>query len=267
MVDSRTYLSSGSGDVKDSRAPEGMAGLAKGLAIIEAFGPHRTRLSISDAARLTDLSRATARRCLLTLVELGYLSQDGRDFSPTPRMLRLGNAYTDGASLPVLAKPHLVAVRDRTGESCSLAVLDGSETLFVARAEAQRIVTTGVRIGVRIPAHLTATGQVLLAGLPGSALEDYLAGYTPAARTPHTVTDPAALRARIDAARADGVAHTDEELELGLRSMAVPIVDSRGATVAAMSVSVSAARVTLAELRDDFLPVLRAEAVRLARVL
>lgn len=249
------------------RPAEGMAGLGKGLAILEAFGQHRRHLSITDAASAAGLSRATARRCLLTLVTLGYLTHDGKHFHPTPRMLRLGSAYTDTATLPQLAQPHLTAVRDQLGESVSLAVLQDDESLFVARAEAERIVMTGVRVGARLPAYVSATGQVLLAGLTEEALTDYLRRCHPQARTANTPIELAEIRRRIEQARVDGVAFTDEELELGMRSMAVAVRDSRGNLRAAMSVSTAAARLSMAELRQNSLPVLQERAQQFGQTL
>jgi IclR family pca regulon transcriptional regulator len=246
---------------------EGMAGLAKGLAILEAFRQRRGHLTITDAAGAVGVSRATARRCLLTLVALGYLAHDGKYFRPTPRMLWLGSAYVEGASLPQLAQPLLASVRDRLGESASLAVLQDGEALFIARAEAERIVVTGVRVGASLPAWVSATGHVLLGGLPEGQLTRYLSQCRPQQRTPRTPVDPGEIRRRIEAARAEGAAFTDEELELGLRSVAVPVRDQHGAIQAAMSVSAAAARVPMSELRSRFLPVLREHADRLGRML
>lgn len=246
---------------------EGMAGLAKGLAVLESFGTAGSRMTISDTAKATDLTRATARRCLLTLVELGYLTHDGKYFTPTPRMLRLGDTYVETSALPQLAVPHLGAVREKVQESVSLAVLQDDEALFVARSEVPRIVNTGVRVGAALPAYVSSTGQVLLAGLPIEELHAYLHRCRPVARTPSTPVRKADILARVDRARTERLAITDQELELGLRSMAVPVQDSRGRTVAAMSVSASAARVSVAELRERFLPVLRRHADALGRVL
>jgi IclR family pca regulon transcriptional regulator len=244
-----------------------MAGLAKGLAVLEAFGTAGTRLTITEAARMTDLNRAVARRCLLTLVDLGYLSFDGKFFSPTPRVLRLGDTYVETAALPQLAKPHLAAVRDRIGESVSLAVLQGDTSLFVARSEVSRIVNTGVRVGASLPVYASATGHVLLAGLRDTLVEEYLERTELKARTPRTPVTRAQIRSRVEAVREGGAAFTDGELESGLRSVAVPVRDSRGTMHAAMSVSASAARVSLEEMRERFLPVLRQHAEQLGRVL
>lgn len=244
-----------------------MAGLAKGLAIIELFGAGRPRLTIADAARDTGLTRAAARRCLLTLVGLGYLDTDGKFFRPLPRMLRLGLAYLGTSSLPQIAQPILDLARDETQESVSLAVLDGDDSVFVARAAAARIVTTGVSLGARLPAYCSATGRVLLGSLSDAALDAYLrrAALTP--RTRRTVTDPAALRRVVATALAEGAAFTDEELELGLLSIAVPVRDGTGRIVAAMSLSASSARLSLAELRARYLPVLQRHAAMLSRAL
>ncbi|TVT23350.1 helix-turn-helix domain-containing protein [Amycolatopsis acidiphila] len=244
-----------------------MAGLAKGLAVLEAFSRATPKLTISDAARLTELNRAVARRCLLTLVELGYLTHDGKYFFPTPRMLRLADTYVESSALPQLAQRHLAAVREALQESASLAVLQDGESLFVARSEVLRIVNTGVRTGATLPAYASATGHVLLAGLTPEELESYLDTARPKARTPKTPTSAEEIRQRVEKARAEDVATTDEELELGLRSMAVPVRDSRGRTVAAMSVSAMASRVSVAQLYDEFLPVLRENADQLGRIL
>lgn len=243
-----------------------MAGLAKGLAIIEAFGPDRPRLTVTDAAAAAGLSRATARRCLLTLAQGGYVAYDGKYFWPTPRMLRLGNAYVEAAPLPQLAQPHLVAVRDQVAESASLAVLEEGQALFVARAEVMRIVVTGVRVGASLPAYVSATGHVLLAGLPPDEVDRYLEESELKPRTPATLTDVGLIRERIERARRDGFAYTDEELEYRMRSVAVPVLDSRQRTVAALSVSTSAMPgTTVEEFAERVIPVMRAQAQEIGR--
>lgn len=252
---------------ESGRAPEGMAGLAKGLAVIEAFGESGRQLTVADAARATGLTRATARRCLLTLTDLGYVTYDGKYFRPTPRMLRLGTSYLESAPLPQLAQPHLTAAREELAESVSLAVLEDGWAMFVARAEAPRIVSTGVRLGARLPAYACATGRVLLADLSEDALNAYLDECQPKRRTPKTLTDVSAIKVRIDEARMDAVAFTDEELELGMRSMAIPVNNVQGRTIAALSVSVFTARATLEDMRRHFLPVLREHANKIGRLL
>ncbi|MGH3383668.1 MAG: IclR family transcriptional regulator domain-containing protein [Nocardioidaceae bacterium] len=250
-----------------SRAPEAMAGLAKGLAVVEAFGPGRTQLTVTDAARATGTSPATARRCLLTLETLGFVSYDGKFFRPTPRMMRLGAAYLETAPLPLLAHPFVVAARDELDEAVSLAVLQGEWSVFVARAEVQRIVSTGVRLGAQLPAYASATGRVLLAALPDDELQQRLERCRPVKTTANTVVAVEDLLARVQLARAEGVAFTDEELDWGMRTMAVPVCDSHGRTQAALSMSAFTARITLAKMRDVALPVLRRHAERLGRVL
>jgi IclR family pca regulon transcriptional regulator len=249
-----------------SRAPERMAGLAKGLEIIEEFGRGATQMTVAEAAHAAGISRAAARRCLLTLGDLGFLAYDGKFFSPTPRLGRLGTAYLDTAPMPALARPHLANARDALGESVSLAVLDEGWSLFVARAEAERIVSAGVRVGARVPAYCSATGRVLLAALSEEALDRYLEGNFER-RTALTVVNPKELRRLVGTVRAQGVAFVDEELELGLRALATPVKNSDGQTLAAMSVSTSTARATVEEMRQHFLPALRVQAERLGRML
>ncbi|RTL61562.1 MAG: IclR family transcriptional regulator [Pseudonocardiaceae bacterium] len=244
-----------------------MAGLAKGLAIIELFGRTSSQLSVASAAEGIGVARATARRCLLTLVELGYVEHDGRYFRPTPRMLRLGGAYLETSTLPGLAQQRLADARDELGESVSLAVREDGWSVFVARAEALRIVMTGVRVGARLPLHCSATGRVLLSAVEDDRVLEILhaAGREP--RTPHTLTDPIELLAVVREARQEGLAVSDEELELGMRAIAVPVSDGVGRVVAAMSVSASSARVSAERMRREFGPVLRREAERLGRTL
>lgn len=254
-------------DLPGRRTGEGIAGLAKGLALIEAFGPGRTQLSVTEAARAIATSPASARRCLLTLEDLGYLSFDGKFFHPTPRMVRLGAAYLETSSLPLLAQPHVIAAREALGESVSVAVLESDEAVFVARADAQRIVSAGVRLGARLPAHVSATGRVLLAGLPDDQVDAVLERAELHARTPNTLTSVEAIRERVHRARAEQMAYTDEELELGMRTMAVPVYDSHGRVRAAMSVAAFTARISLPAMKATFAPVLRTHADRLGRML
>lgn len=250
-----------------SRLPEGMGGLAKGLAILESFSPRRTRLTITEAAEASETSRASARRCLLTLVELGYLQFDGKFFRPQARLLALSAGYSGTRALPQLAQPFLSSARDKLNESISLAVLDGELGLFVARAEAERLVTTGIQIGTRMDLYASATGRVLLAGWPDDRVAAYLDRTAFKARTKHSLTKKAALREAVREARTAGYGYTDQELEIGLRSVAVPVFGAEGAVVAAMSASASSARVTVAQMLKGFVPVLRRRADELSRIL
>jgi IclR family transcriptional regulator, pca regulon regulatory protein len=244
-----------------------MAGLAKGLRIIEAFDEDHAKLTVSTAAEAAGITPAAARRCLLTMQEVGYLSHDGKFFRPTPRMQRLGGSYAGSAPLPVLAQPHLQAVRDELGESASLAVLDGAYVTFVARVESQRIVTMNVRLGARLPAHASATGRLLLSALPDEEIDRRLEDCVPERTGPNTVTDVAEIRGRILAVRGTGVAVTDEELEAGIRTVAVPVTDVKGHVHAALSLAVLASRTSTEELRERYVPVMRREAARLGQML
>jgi IclR family pca regulon transcriptional regulator len=243
-----------------------MAGLAKGLAILEAFGEGRPGLTISEAALAAGITRAAARRCLLTLAARGYLAHDGKHFSPTPRTLRLG-AFSLANPLPKLAEPYLVSARDALGESVSLAVLDGDEVVFVARAPAERIVSVGVRVGARLPAYCSATGRILLAALPEAEFCAYLKRCRLKRLTANSPADLDQVRLRIEQARREGVAFMDEELEPGLRAMAVPVVDSLGKVQAALSVSAFAQRISLADMLGKFHPLLLRTALDLGRKL
>jgi IclR family transcriptional regulator, pca regulon regulatory protein len=249
------------------RLPEGMGGLAKGLSIIEAFSPQRRRMTVSEAAQSSGTSRASARRCLLTLTELDYLEFDGKYFRPRPRLLALSAAYSGPRSLPQMAQPFLKAARDELHESISLAVLDCDAALFVARSEAERLVTTGISIGTRIDLYCSATGRVLLSAWADERLSTYLDRVNIEERTKYSLVKKSALRDAVRRAKTAGYATTDQELEVGLRSIAVPVVNSRGTIVAAMSASASSARVSIQQMVKGFVPVLRANADSLGSTL
>ncbi|WP_049560402.1 IclR family transcriptional regulator domain-containing protein [Nonomuraea sp. SBT364] len=237
--------------------------LARGLAVIRAFSAASPALTLSDVARATGLTRAAARRFLLTLTDLGYVRNDGRLFTLTPRVLELGYAYLSSLSLPEVAAPHLERLAAEVHESASVAVLDGEDVVYVARVATARIMRVTISIGTRFPAYCTSMGRVLLAALPPPALDAYLARADLRRLTSRTVARPAALRAELDLVRARGWAMVDQELEDGLRSLAVPIRDRSGATVAAVNVSTHASRMTLPQARRDLLPCLQATAARI----
>ena len=241
----------------EGRSNEGMGGLAKGLAIIEALTTHGV-LSVADAARSSNITRAAARRCLITLKELGYVEHSGREFRPTPRLRRLGGAGTARDHIARLADPLLKRARDELAESVSLAVLDDNRPLFIARAEAEHILSTGVRVGAHLPAYCSATGRVLLSQFEDSEITQRIGRKPLPARTPHTITKPAPLLAEIQAVRKRGYAISDQELELGMRALAVPVTGDNNEIIAAISVSAASARVRAADLRHHFLPVLQA---------
>lgn len=237
-----------------------MGGLAKGLAIIELFGIQRPQLTVADAANGAGMTRAAARRCLRTLEVLGYVQHDGKYFTPRARLRRLGGVSTYIDNLAARAQPLLEQLCEELNEPISLAVLDNMESLFVARADAVRIVSTGVRLGGRLPAYCSATGRVLLAGFEAVEIDAYFGRTALLPRTSRTVTDPGELHALIARARVEKFSCSDEELELGMRSMAVPVLNSVGDIVAACSLSTSAARVSLEEMHERYLPLLRATA-------
>src|ERR1700735_276738 len=165
--------------------------LDRGLAVIRAFGPDRERLSLSEVARATNLTRAAARRFLLTLVSLGYVRSNGREFSLRPRVLELGYAYLSGLALPDVAAPHLEELVARLRESSSISVLDGHHVVYVVRVPTKRIMTVAISVGTRFPAYATSMGRVLLAAMSADELDQYLADVCLKALTGRTVTDPA----------------------------------------------------------------------------
>jgi IclR family pca regulon transcriptional regulator len=236
-----------------SEKREGMAGLAKGLAIIEAFSVNSV-MSVADAARASGATRAAARRCLLTLVELNYLELSGREFRPLPRLRRLGGMTSGRDQLIHIALPLLERARDELAESVSLAVLDDGQSLFIARAEAQHIVSTGVRVGAYLPLYCSATGRVLLGGHADADIQKQLRRSPIVARTPRGLTKLPDILAAIKTAAQNGYAISDEELALGIRSLAVPVLGSNNEIVAAVSVSAASARVKVSDLRKRFLP-------------
>ena len=231
-----------------------MQSLDRGLAVIRAFGPDRERLSLSEVARATGLTRAAARRFLLTLVKLGYVRNDGREFSLRPRVLELGYAYLSGLALPEVAMPQLEELSAELHESSSVSVLDGHQIVYVARVAHKRIMTVAISVGTRFPAYATSMGRVLLAGMSEDELDRYLAEATFEAFTSHTVTDPAGLRQIVHDVARQGYAIVDQELEDGLRALAAPIRDASGTVTAAINVSAHASRVSPDAMRAELLP-------------
>jgi IclR family pca regulon transcriptional regulator len=227
--------------------------LERGLAVLRAFNSEQNEMRLSEVAAATGLTRAAARRFLLTLVELGYVRvEDGR-FSLRPRVLDLGYAYLSGLSFAEIAQPHMEALVRAVKESSSISVLDDLDVVYVVRVPTRRIMTITLAVGTRLPAWATSMGRALLAQLPEDELEERLRRVKLEKLTTHTVTSKKALREEVEKAAAQGYAMVDQELEEGLRSAAVPIVDAKGET-AALNISVHATRTSMAELRDDFLP-------------
>ncbi|MGN8026837.1 IclR family transcriptional regulator domain-containing protein [Microbacterium sp. 22242] len=237
--------------------PDFVQSLARGLAVIRAFDAEHPELALSDVARRTDMPPAAARRFLRTLEALGYVRANGRIFALTPRVLELGFSYLSALSLPETMQPHLERLSRDVAESVSAAVLAGSEIVYVARVPTRRIMTVGITIGTRFPAYATSMGRVLLASLPEEAVAAVLAQDPPRALTERTIAEPADLVEELRRIREQGWALVDGELELGLRSVAVPVHGRDGAVVAAVNVSTSATRDSVERLRDHHLPLLQ----------
>lgn len=239
------------------RNTEYVQSLDRGLSVIRAFDAEHPELTLSDVARKAGLTRAAARRFLLTLVDLGYIRTDGRLFALRPRILELGYAYLSSVGLPEVAQPHMEALVAQVHESSSLSVLDGDDIVYVARVPTRRIMTVAINVGTRFPAYATSMGRVLLAGQREKWLTDYLTRTDMRPITPRTITDPHKLRTALARVASQGFALVDQELEMGLRSMAVPVHDASGAVVAALNVSMHASRGSGDSARRELLPPLR----------
>jgi IclR family transcriptional regulator, pca regulon regulatory protein len=247
--------------------PDFVLSLARGLAVIEAFQDRPEGVTAADAAARTNLSRAAARRLLITLEMLGYASHNGPIYRLTSRTLRLGYSFLSSHSLPALALPILEEVSAELHESSSLSTLENDEIVYLARAATNRVMSVGLSIGSRLPAFCTSMGRVLLAALPKDELKAYLERLELKPLTPKTIRNKKRLLLEIDKVREQGYAVVDEELELGLRSMAVPVVARGGRVVAAMNTGVHASRVGVSQLVERMLPVLRDAARRLSYAL
>lgn len=244
-----------------------MGGLMKGLTVIEAFSADRPRLSIAEAATATGLDRATTRRCLLTLSEMGYAAYDGKFFTLTPRVLRLGTGCLAAMPLPRIVQPVIDKLSLEIGESTSVSILDETEIVYVARAAQRRVMSIALMPGSRLPAYCTSMGRVLLAALEPDRARHIQESAPRPKRTSRTVTDIEALMAILSDTRERGYSLIDQEVELGLRSIAVPLVTARGQTVAALNVGLAASAETMEELAERYLPALRRVKAELAQVL
>lgn len=216
-----------------------MGGLAKGLAVIETFTADAPRQSIAEVAAASGLDRATARRCLLTLAHQGYADYDGKFFTLTPRVLRLGTACLATMPLPQVVQPLLDRMSADLGESTSVSILDGAEIVYVARAAQRKVMSIALMPGSRLPAYCTSMGRVLLAAIPDDAARGVLGAGPLPARTPRTLTDPQAILAELVTIRAQGFAVIDQEVEPGLQSLAVPVMNAHGRVVAALNVGLA----------------------------
>jgi IclR family pca regulon transcriptional regulator len=234
--------------------------------VLAAFNKDAPALTISEVAVRAGLTRATARRVLLTLAALGYVSANRREFSLTRAVLDLTKPFASQSDPWDFAKPYLESLTERTGESASVAVLDGTEILYVARSQTRRLMTLAVTVGSRLPAHATSKGRVLLAFLPDAELEAYFARSAISRYTERTVVDETELRSILAEVRRQGWAVVDQQLEEGLSSVAAPLYNLDGRVAAAVSVCAHAGRVDHATLRSDFLPLVVETARRISAV-
>lgn len=232
-------------------------GLVRGLAVIECFDEENARLSITEVAQRTGLERATARRCLLTLVHLGYAAYDGKFFQLTPRVLNLGHTYLSATPLPRLIQPFLEELARDTSESTSAAMLEGTDILYVARASTRRVMSINLAPGARLPAYCTSMGRTLLAALPPQEARAILDRSDLVAYTDRTKADIAGITTELAVVAAQGFAVIDQELELGLCSIAVPLYNASGRVVAAINIGAQTARASTSYMIANFLPLMR----------
>lgn len=244
-----------------------MTSLARGLAVLRAFSDQRRSLTIAQISHRTGISRAAVRRCLHTLCALGYAEADGALFTLQSKVLTLGYSYLSSTPLTVSTGPYLNAISRKLDESCSLAVLQDDEILYVARSVTARIMSVSLNTGSRLPAYCTSLGRVLLAQLPPEGLQAYLERVKLQAYTDKTVVSATRLHEIIDEVRQAGYALNDQELEIGLRSLAVPVRGASGNVLAALNVGVQASRVTPAYMLEVFLPILKEGAGELSVLL
>jgi IclR family pca regulon transcriptional regulator len=235
---------------------EAMGGLAKGIAVIRAFTREHPAPTLSDIARSAAIPAATARRCLLTLEDLGYITRHGRSFLLRPKVLELGAAYLDSMDIEHLTKNHLEELARKTGDSAAMSVLDGNDIVYVARASVRTLLRLEAHVGSRFPAHATSMGRVLLAGLSTERLQHYFATARLEALTDRTVCDPAQLRSLIEECRRCGYAAVADELAYGVVALAVPVLDQAGRVVAALNTSSHSGKTTKARLARDRLGML-----------
>jgi IclR family pca regulon transcriptional regulator len=247
--------------------PSFMTSLARGLAVLRAFGDSRRALTIAQISQKTGIPRAAVRRCLHTLKQLGYAEAEMNNFSLRPKVLTLGYSYLSSTPLAVSSQPYLNNISRALSESCSLAVLDDSEVLYIARSATSRVMSVALNAGSRLPAYCTSLGRVMLAHLEPDELDAYFAKTKLRPMTERTVVSQKRLREILAGVRQAGYAINDEELELGLRSIAVPVRGASGKVLAALNVGAQAARVSTAQMEPEFLPVLQRGAQELSVLL
>ena len=248
--------------------PDFMASLARGLEVLQAFTPQRRLMSVSQISQRTGIPRAAVRRCLYTLSKLGFVyAEDGKNYELRPRVLSLGHNWLAASPLANAAQPVLRQLSQTLNESCSMAILDGDNILYIARASTSRIMTIDLHVGSRLPASTTSMGRVLLSGLANEPLNDYLARLTQLRYTSHTLVSVSALREELARVRQQGYAINDQELEIGLRSLAVPLTTPDGRIAAALNVGVHASQVSAERLYQHHLPLLRSAAEEISLLL
>ncbi|MBT2341423.1 MULTISPECIES: pca regulon transcriptional regulator PcaR [Pseudomonas] len=235
--------------------PDFMTSLARGLAVVQAFQERKRHLTIAQISHRTEIPRAAVRRCLHTLIKLGYATTDGRTYSLLPKVLTLGHAYLSSTPLAVSAQPYLDRMSEQLHEACNMATLEGDDILYIARsATTQRLISVDLSVGGRLPAYCTSMGRILLAALDDASLRDYLDHADLQAKTSRTLHTAESLLECLQQVRQQGWCIVDQELEQGLRAIAVPVYDASGQVVAALNVSTHAGRVSRNELEQRFLP-------------
>lgn len=247
--------------------PSFMTSLARGLAVVQAFSESRRPQTIAQISQKTGIPRAAVRRCLYTLQQLGYVDAELNNFSLRPKVLTLGYSYLSSTPLAVSSQPYLNAISRKLGESCSLAVFDDATVLYVARSAASRVMSVALNTGSRLPAYCTSLGRVMLAHLSPEALNDYFVRVKLKPMTEKTITSQKHLREVLLSVRQDSYAINDEQLELGLRSIAVPVRGATGQVLAALNVGTQAGRVSVERMCQVFLPVLQCGAAELSVLL
>lgn len=257
----------GSAPAAFTHSPDYVQSLQRGLSVIRVFDSEHASMTLSEVAARAELSRAVARRLLLTLEYLGYVVRRGRQFALTPRILELGFSYLSSLNVAMLAQPFMEEVSRRIDESCSLAVLDAYDIVYVQRVAVRKVMTITLAIGARLPAFCSSMGRVLLAGLEEEAFERWLRGLRPVAHTRFTLTERSALRAAVERVRAQEYAYVEQELQEGLCSIAVPVRDDQGHTVAALNAGMPFRVGGRAHALKNVLPVLRAGARDIERAL
>jgi IclR family pca regulon transcriptional regulator len=242
--------------------------LEKGLKVISAFDVDHAQMTLTEVAKQVDLTRANARRILLTLQYLGFVQcVDGKQFSLSPKVLTLGYSYLSALPFQELAKPYLKSLAEEVNESCSMSVLDGFDIVYVARVQTNRIMTISLGVGTRLPVYATSMGRVLLAGLADDEMQRFLRGVKAEQLTTNTITDSEKLIERIQLVRERGWALADQELEIGVRSIACPVKDNKGKTIAALNISGHASRVSKDEMLETFLPHLKSTVAQIESAL